>query len=1137
MLSPRSLIGQRLAEGFAQVSERVDRDIGILADQIGQLIQRYERDLGMVMRDLGILAGRIGDCAEATRLTTSVVAKLAVGQSELGERLRSLQSSAIFRSAVTASPSTGKPARHPVLERLAQVSLPEEIRVAIRDDEAWCLLPALMPSSADALPQIIEVMRTAREQLRPGERLLMVQPPATTALLNRDETEQVLGLLGPVQTIREVATPQGTWRVAAAEAKIENFAFALRWSIGPLEEFHLRSSPIFKEALARFKLLDSLHGIELPRPNIEFDYWAQLVQTFCRLLADVPDAEIGIVLPADFERRSDLFDRAVGHVRSILQKIGNGADVSFQWASGSLSLAQSEALLAFARRHAIPCDFSPVNRQSHESRLAAYDDLSAYYPLAFDLRVPSFAQTNKEPIEVPRWSGRSLAVAKALGLQAPGTLAEEFDRDFEQSCRRLTLVLDRRGQGEFQRLSNFDPALIPELWPGYFVYNWPPPPCGRLRLFEFDASELLSEDSPLVRFQLSGGLASADLRRASARQFLRIARQLAVAVRHADLDQRDIQIEAHEYLHARHDVTADAEELISWMPARLGTTLELGCGYGVMARRVSDRADLYVGFDLTVEQARALGPNGGVGLVADMHHLPFPNEKFDTIIADNVVEHAYDPLQTLSECCRVLRPGGRAFLIIPPDYLGPAFRNRAHFWKSDEASVAHAVELAGFRVIHCEMIRMAEIGVTGAHPSSKGVTSLWHIEKPATSAAREIRFDLAEARNYWRHAPSGAGKHDTSNLLALDDQALREVWDNAFLKRFERYPEEDQFLRHMAAEFAGKRVLSIGSGIGLHEIFYQLHGARMTCCDIVPSNLEVIRRISAIKGARGMEFLVSKGSDQDLGGPYDVIFIYGSLMTMPIPLQRELLAGSMAALRPDGRIVLMLYTWEFARATCTWSSRDEFDPRVFARASDPSVGPEHCPWSDWHDDAKLEALVGGEMLVRRRQFWNQDWFVWHELARVTRTGEPTPFFQAADLLEGAVAKEFALGELQAAEAEITGGSEGLEVETRMNNFGYALMTQPFAVDEALRQANQLLVDADLSAGAFSLGVLDEDRNEFIATAPIWKQGRSQFHMAIPRMPSRCRLIISNHRTGQPGSSRFKLHRLVLLRTPRAVPSL
>jgi SAM-dependent methyltransferase len=400
-------------------------------------------------------------------------------------------------------------------------------------------------------------------------------------------------------------------------------------------------------------------------------------------------------------------------------------------------------------------------------------------------------------------------------------------------------------------------------------------------------------------------------------------------------------------------------------------------------------------------------------------------------------------------------------------------------------------------------------------------------------SAQDNGFDLATSRLYWRHAPSGAGKHDTSTLLSLDDAALMEVWHHAFLKRFEQYPEEDEFLHRMSAEFGGKHVLSIGSGIGLHEIFYQLHDARLTCCDIVPSNLEIIRRVADIKGATGMAFLVSTGVPQHLGGPYDVIFIYGSLMTMPERLQREVLARSMAALRPDGRIVLMLYTWEFARATCGWSSPNEFDPTVFARASDPSVGAEHCPWSDWHDDAKLEALVGGTMSVWRRQFWNQGWFAWYELARGKPASDPKPFFDVADMLRGSVAKEVALDELQAIDAATTARSGGLEVETHVSNFGYALMTQPFAVDETLGQANRVLVEAEVSAGGFSVGVLDEERNEFVAAAPIWKAGHGQHLLAISRMPTKCRLILSNHRLGDAAPSRFRLFRIAFLRSNSA----
>lgn len=393
--------------------------------------------------------------------------------------------------------------------------------------------------------------------------------------------------------------------------------------------------------------------------------------------------------------------------------------------------------------------------------------------------------------------------------------------------------------------------------------------------------------------------------------------------------------------------------------------------------------------------------------------------------------------------------------------------------------------------------------------------------------ANDDRFDLAKSRVYWRHAPSGEGKHDTAALLELDDHALEQIWNNAFAKRFAQYPEEDVFLRRMASEFAGKRVLSIGSGLGLHEIYYQLHGARMTCCDIVASNLDVIRRVAAIKGAQGIETLVSRGADQDLGGPFDVVFIYGSLMTMPEPLQRELLARAMAALVAGGRIVLMLYTWEFARGTCGWSSRDEFDPVAFARASDPSVGAEHCPWSDWHDDAKLEALVDGKMHVRRRQLWNQDWFSWHELSS-ERTDDPEPFFAQEELLAVRVVREFPLDAFHLAEAEVASRDGALAVATKPNNFAYALVTEPLSGSAADGAANALLVDAELHDGGFSVGLLDEEKNAFTAAAPVWQPGRMRHVIAVARMPRQFRIVVSNHRPGAPAASRFDLFRVALL---------
>src|SRR5258705_5917293 len=130
---------------------------------------------------------------------------------------------------------------------------------------------------------------------------------------------------------------------------------------------------------------------------------------------------------------------------------------------------------------------------------------------------------------------------------------------------------------------------------------------------------------------------------------------------------RGQQVTAHEYLAAggREALTADSERLVERLPASVGSTLEIGFGYGLTAKRVAARSTRYVGIDLQTEQARALRSAGGFGLVADIHTLPLIDASFDTVIADNVLEHAGAPLQALSEIRRVLRAGGRAYVLNP----------------------------------------------------------------------------------------------------------------------------------------------------------------------------------------------------------------------------------------------------------------------------------------------------------------------------------------------------------------------------------------------------------------------------------------------------------------------------------------
>jgi SAM-dependent methyltransferase len=55
---------------------------------------------------------------------------------------------------------------------------------------------------------------------------------------------------------------------------------------------------------------------------------------------------------------------------------------------------------------------------------------------------------------------------------------------------------------------------------------------------------------------------------------------------------------------------------------------------------------------------------------ADGTRLPFPDDHFDAILLDSVIEHVRDPFALLQECGRVLKSGGIVFVVFPPFY-GP----------------------------------------------------------------------------------------------------------------------------------------------------------------------------------------------------------------------------------------------------------------------------------------------------------------------------------------------------------------------------------------------------------------------------------------------------------------------------------
>lgn len=65
------------------------------------------------------------------------------------------------------------------------------------------------------------------------------------------------------------------------------------------------------------------------------------------------------------------------------------------------------------------------------------------------------------------------------------------------------------------------------------------------------------------------------------------------------------------------------------------------------------------------DEALLCGATQAIDVVAPAWQLPFADGSLDYVLSSHVIEHCFDPILTLKEWLRVVRPGGYIFAIIP----------------------------------------------------------------------------------------------------------------------------------------------------------------------------------------------------------------------------------------------------------------------------------------------------------------------------------------------------------------------------------------------------------------------------------------------------------------------------------------
>jgi len=114
----------------------------------------------------------------------------------------------------------------------------------------------------------------------------------------------------------------------------------------------------------------------------------------------------------------------------------------------------------------------------------------------------------------------------------------------------------------------------------------------------------------------------------------------------------------NERHHGYHEMLDRLEAGIVEPLARGRDVLEVGCGTGLILKRIRDAARSLTGLDISRGMLAEARRRGFAVTEGSATHLPFADESFDLAYSFKVLAHVPDVRLALHEMARVVRPGG-----------------------------------------------------------------------------------------------------------------------------------------------------------------------------------------------------------------------------------------------------------------------------------------------------------------------------------------------------------------------------------------------------------------------------------------------------------------------------------------------
>ncbi len=153
-----------------------------------------------------------------------------------------------------------------------------------------------------------------------------------------------------------------------------------------------------------------------------------------------------------------------------------------------------------------------------------------------------------------------------------------------------------------------------------------------------------------------------------------------------------------------------------------GKLLEVGCGNGQFLNKMRELGWEVAGVELDGQAIKIARERFGLRVHGStLEEADFPDDTFDAITMDHVIEHIWDPIGTLKECCRVLKPNGR-LVVLTPNIKSLAHRLFREAWLHLDPP-RHLYLFSPYTLHNCA--ERAGLGVLKLRTTARSVPWIW----------------------------------------------------------------------------------------------------------------------------------------------------------------------------------------------------------------------------------------------------------------------------------------------------------------------------------------------------------------------------------------------------------------------------